>query len=148
MPWTQRTLQLLAIGHIVGGLLLPLVGQIPELGNLLVDWIFAGVEMTAPVREKALYLITLFGPTVSAWGILFLVLCNSYFEAPTGQKWYGLLLGVLLWFIGDSGWSLAQGLPSILLLNGPVALALLIPLWCARPTQISHQSNSKEETSP
>lgn len=132
MHINQRIIQIVAIAHIIGGLLLPFAGKFEPLAELLVGEMFAGIALSDQAHSQAAYVIALFGPTVASWGILMLIASNSYFAAPTRAKWYGLMCAVLVWFIGDTTYSLLHGVSAILLLNVLAALALLTPLCLSR----------------
>jgi hypothetical protein len=121
-----------AITHIILGILLPFLAQTNIVAKLLVDEMFIGIVLSDAAQLQAAYVIALFGPTVASWGILLFVLAQSFFESPTKQKWLGLIAAVLVWYIGDSAYSLINGVTTAFLLNSFVAASLLIPLWKIR----------------
>lgn len=141
MLYAYRWLQLMAIGHIIIGLLLPLLGQIDSVRRLLLDAMAPNYILSIPIAEHMTYLITLFGPTVASWGVLLLVLTNSYYQQPNKEKWLGLFVAVLIWFIGDSSYSMINGVYSAALLNSVVAMMLLLPIWQLRKLHIAENKS-------
>ncbi len=139
MSTNHRVIQIIAIAHIVLGIALPFLGKIDFVGNLLVDEIFPGIELSEIAHTQAAYIISLFGPTVASWGILLLILSNSFFAEPTREKWFGLFAAVLVWYIGDTSYSLMHDVKAALFLNSSVAVSLLIPIW------LSHDLLEKTE---
>lgn len=137
MLYAYRWLQLMAIGHIIIGLLLPLLGQIDSVRRLLLDAMAPNHILSISIAEHMTYLITLFGPTIASWGVLLLVLTKSYYQQPNKEKWLGLLVAVLIWFIGDSSYSMLNGVYSAALLNSVVAMMLLFPIWQLRKLHIA-----------
>ncbi len=132
MSTNHRIIQIIAIAHIILGIALPFLGKIDFIGNLLVEEIFSGIELSETAHTQAAYIISLFGPTVASWGILLLVLENSFYAEPTKEKWLGLFAAVLVWYIGDTSYSLMHGVQAALILNSVVAISLLIPIWLNR----------------
>lgn len=125
-------IRIVAFAHIILGILLPFLAQTNVVANLLVDEMFIGIALSNEAHLQAAYIISLFGPTVASWGILLFVLSQSFIDSPTKQKWFGLIAAVLVWYIGDSAYSLINGVTSAFFLNSFVATSLLIPLWKIR----------------
>ena len=125
-------IKLVAIVHIVLGMLLPFLAQTEIVASLLVDAMFIDIALSHEAHLQAAYIIALFCPTVASWGILLLVLFLSFIESPSKQKWLGLIAAVLVWYIGDSIYSLINGVATAFLLNSLVAISLLMPLWKLR----------------
>ncbi len=122
----------MAIAHIILGILLPFLAQTNIIATLLVNEMFKGIALSEEARSQAAYVISLFGPTVASWGILLLVLSQSFFESPSKKKWLGLITAILVWHIGDSAYSLINGVVTAFLLNSFVTASLLIPIWKLR----------------
>ncbi len=132
MLYAYRWLQLMAIGHIILGVLFPLLGQIDSVSHIILDAMAPNLILNSSIAEHMTYLITLFGPTVASWGVLLLVLTNNYYQQPNKAQWLGLMLAVLIWFIGDSSYSMLNGVHAAAALNSAVAIMLLIPIWQLR----------------
>ena len=127
-----RLIQCLAIGHIVLGISFPFLGQVNVVNELLIAGMFPDQALSADTAAQASYLITLFGPTVASWGILLLLLINTFIKAPSLYLWRGMITAVLVWYIGDTSYSGSHGATGAIILNSVVALLLLIPLWRLR----------------
>jgi len=128
----QRIIQILALGHIVLGLAFPFLMKIDVFSSFMISKMFPGMTLSGAFYDQAAYVVGVFGPTVASWGVLLLVLTNSYFSKPTKQLWTGLVLAVLVWFIGDTIYSLLHGVTFALFINGIVALLFLIPIYKSR----------------
>lgn len=127
-----RLIQCLAIGHIVLGLCFPFLGQLAYVNELLLAGMFPNQSLSHETAAQASFLITLFGPTVASWGILLLVLSNQYFSSPNKNLWRGMIIAVLVWYVGDTSYSGSHGASGAVLLNSIVAILFLIPLWRLR----------------
>ncbi|WIO73983.1 hypothetical protein QP938_11865 [Porticoccaceae bacterium LTM1] len=132
MPWCKIPLQIIAIFHIVAGIALPFLNQIPAVSDSFVASFFPGMVLEPEVAKQAAFVVALFGPTVASWGVLFLTLVNSFFAEPNGNKWWGLVLAELLWFVGDSSYATMNGVEVALPYNSVVLVGLLVPLLFAR----------------
>jgi hypothetical protein len=125
-------LRFIAVLHIILGLSLPFISQFESVSTLLLATMLPGLSLTEEVAKQVTYIIAVFGPTVASWGILFLVLVNSYFKRPDQTKWWGLIGALIVWFITDTVFSLLHGVSIALMLNGVVALFIIVPLWKSR----------------
>ena len=121
----RRWLQTLAVIHIIGGLLLPVMVYTP----LAVPY-FQHLQTTFPDSnpESLRFLIGVFGPTVASWGLLFFYAIGKAFEAQTKKDWWLLVSATLVWAVLDTTFSLANSVAAHLYLNGSVLVLFLIPL--------------------
>lgn len=125
-------LQLYALAHIIGGLLLPWLvdsALFTEYNRALAEAFSLG---DAASRAQASFLTGLMGPTIASWGLLFFFLLDYAFDHPDSRIWWGLVLAGLLWAPYDSFLSWQQGIYLNVLMNGLSLLALLVPLWLVR----------------
>lgn len=125
-------LQLYALAHIIGGLLLPwLVDSVlfTEYNRALAKAFSLG---DAASQAQASFLTGLMGPTIASWGLLFLLLLEYAFARPDPHIWRGMVLAGLLWAPYDSFLSWQQGIYLNVLMNTLSLLALLVPLWLVR----------------
>ena len=129
LTFYKRILQLVAIFHIVLGVSFPFLMQVKAFSSFFLDQIFPDLFLSTAVYKQAAYLVGVFGPTVASWGVLLLVLVNSFYTHPTRQKWYGLLLAILGWYIADTIYSLMHGVDFALYINSFVVVSLLLPLF-------------------
>lgn len=134
-------LQLYAIAHIIGGLLLPwLVDSVllTEYNRALAEAFSLG-DTTS--RAQASFLTGLMGPTIASWGLLFLLLLDYAFAHPDRRIWWGLVLAGLLWAPYDSFLSWQHGIYLNVLMNTLSLFALLVPLSLVRHN-FPHRSNT------
>jgi len=125
-------LQVIAIAHIAGGILLPFIvnTQLFSTYNALVSQAL-GFETTEKNTEIN-FLIGLFGPTIASWGVLFLYVVNNAFKNLDKRGWWAILASCILWAPYDSLLSIQQGIYINGLINLFSALIILIPLFMAR----------------
>ena len=125
-------LQLIAIVHIVGGMLLPFLVNTPlfaTYNSLLYQAL--GFDTTRQNTEIN-FLIGLFGPTIASWGMLFLFVVTTVFKNPDKRGWWAIFLCCLVWAPYDSLLSIQKGIYINALINLISSLTILIPLFMAR----------------
>jgi hypothetical protein len=123
---------LIAIIHIIGGILLPFLvnTSLFETYNSLV-YQALGFDTTKSNTEIN-FLIGLFGPTIASWGVLFLYVVTSAFQRLDQKGWWAIFLGCLAWAPYDSLLSIQKGIYINALVNLVSALAILTPLFVVR----------------
>ena len=132
LPNIKIFLQMIAIAHIVGGILLPfLVNTLlfATYNSLLYQAL--GFEASGQNAEIN-FLIGLFGPTIASWGVLFLYVVSTAFKNPDKKGWWAIFLCCVAWAPYDSLLSIQKGIFINALINLISALAILIPLFMAR----------------
>jgi len=123
---------MIAIAHIVGGILLPFLVNttlFATYNSLLYQAL--GFEASGQNAEIN-FLIGLFGPTIASWGVLFLYVVSTAFKNPDKKGWWAIFLCCLAWAPYDSLLSIQKGIYINALINLISALAILIPLFMAR----------------
>ncbi len=125
-------IKIIALAHIALGIFLPFFAQIDSVEKLLVSEVFSGIALSSEAHSQAAYVISLFGPTVASWGILLFILIQNYSQTPTHRTWLGLVAAILVWYIGDTSYSLLNNVSAAFFLNTFVVLCLLFPLWKLR----------------
>jgi hypothetical protein len=125
MKGAEKWLKLIAIIHIVGGVLLPLVVFTP-----IATPYFEHLLETFPQGDLASmkFLIGVFGPTVASWGLLFYYAIDKAFQNKTSFDWWLLFAAVMVWLVFDTTFSLFFNITAHLYINGLVALIILLPL--------------------
>lgn len=125
----RRWLQTLAVIHIIGGLLLPIMVYTP-----LAAPYFAHLQNAFPDSnpESLRFLIGVFGPTVASWGLLFFYAIGKSFESRTSKDWWVLVSAVLIWSVLDTSFSIAHNVFAHFYLNGLVLVLFLVPLILTR----------------
>jgi len=132
LPKIKIFLQMIAIAHIVGGILLPFLVNttlFATYNSLLYQAL--GFEASGQNAEIN-FLIGLFGPTIASWGVLFLYVVSTAFKNPDKKGWWAIFLCCLAWAPYDSLLSIQKGIYINALINLISALANLIPLFMAR----------------
>lgn len=125
-------LQLIAVTHIIVGILLPFLvnsALFATYNSLLYEAL--GFDTTSRHAEIN-FLIGLFGPTIASWGVLFLYVVTTAFKHPEKKGWWTIFLCCLLWAPYDSLLSIQKGIYVNALINLISSLAILIPLFMAR----------------
>lgn len=125
-------LQLVAITHILVGLILPFLvntSLFATYNTLLYQAL--GFETTRQ-NEQVNFLVGLFGPTIASWGILFLYVVTVAFKNPDKRGWWAIFACCILWAPYDSLLSIQKGIYINALINLISALTILIPLFMAR----------------
>ncbi|AUD78182.1 hypothetical protein CW740_02575 [Kangiella profundi] len=121
----KRWLQTLAIIHVIGGLLLPVM-----VYTSLAAPYFQHLQTAFPNSnpQSLQFLIGVFGPTVASWGLLFFYAIGKAFETKTKKDWWLLVCATLVWAVLDTTFSLANHVAAHFYLNGSVLVLFLIPL--------------------
>lgn len=125
-------IKIIAVAHIFLGVLLPFLAQIGTIEKLLVSAMFNNIELSREAHVQVSYVISLFGPTIASWGVLLFILIQHYSQTPTAKTWLGLVAAILVWYIGDTAYSLLNNVSAAFVLNTLVAICLLVPLWQIR----------------
>jgi len=72
-----------------------------------------------------MFLVSVFGPTIASWGILFFSLARTFFSNPTRGLWWALILSIVTWALLDSALCVYYGIYSAVVLNAAVAALFL-----------------------
>ncbi|MCW9027947.1 MAG: hypothetical protein OQJ80_03355 [Kangiella sp.] len=130
----RRWLQTLAVIHIIGGLLLPVM-----VYTSLATPYFTHLKSAFPDSnpESLRFLIGVFGPTVASWGLLFFYAIGKAFESRTMKDWWFLISAVLIWSVIDTVFSIANNVFAHFYLNGLVLVLFMVPLLLTRK-QFNH----------
>jgi hypothetical protein len=142
---TKIFLQLIAIAHIIGGILLPFLVNTAlfQTYNILV-YQSLGFDTTR-ANPEINFLIGLFGPTIASWGVLFLYVVTSAFKNRDQKGWWAIFLCCLAWAPYDSLLSIQKGIYINALINLISALAILIPLFMARKYFFHSEKSQSDE---
>jgi len=142
---TKIFLQLIAIAHIIGGILLPFLVNTAlfQTYNILV-YQSLGFDTTR-ANPEINFLIGLFGPTIASWGVLFLYVVTSAFKNRDQKGWWAIFLCCLAWAPYDSLLSIQKSIYINALINLISALAILIPLFMARKYFFHSEKSQSDE---
>ena len=128
MVVVKRILLALALAHIVAGFALTFLPFAPSAHAQLVRVIFGEGKGSSEV----LFLVSVFGPTVASWGILFYSLTTSFFRNPTACSWRALVLSIFVWAPFDSALCIYYGLKFAVAFNAVIAVIFLGLLFTLR----------------
>ena len=131
----QRTkffLQLIAIAHIIGGVLLPFLVNTSVFATYNTMVYQALGFDTTWTNPEVNFLIGLFGPTIASWGVLFFYVVSSAFKNLDPKGWWAIFLSCVAWAPYDSLLSIQHGIYINALVNLISAAAILTPLFLAR----------------
>lgn len=120
-------LKLVGPVHLVGGLLLALTGFMPSTQAILSSFFpVAGSAAWSP------FFVSVFGPTVASWGLLFGILVGQFFERPNEALWRGLVLSLVVWAPLDTALCVYYGFTTGVVLNAIVLVIVGTLLIAAR----------------
>ncbi|HNP66108.1 MAG TPA: hypothetical protein PKH39_19425 [Woeseiaceae bacterium] len=120
-------LKLVGPVHLVGGLLLALTGFVPSAQAILSSFFpSAGSAAWSP------FFVSVFGPTIASWGLLFGILVRQFFEQPNESLWRGLVLSLVVWAPLDTALCIYYGFTTGAILNAIVLLLVGALLMAAR----------------
>jgi hypothetical protein len=115
----ERLLKLAGPIHVIGGLLLFAAGFSPwalsHLQPLLIgnsDYVWSA------------YFVSILGPTIASWGVLFAALVNQFYETPSLRLWRSLVLAILVWAPLDTALSLRYGITLGAVVNTTIVFIL------------------------
>ena len=131
----QRTkffLQLIAIAHIIGGVLLPFLVYTSVFATYNTMVYQALGFDTTWTNPEVNFLTGLFGPTIASWGVLFFYVVSSAFKNLDPKGWWAIFLSCVAWAPYDSLLSIQHGIYINGLINLISAAAILTPLFLAR----------------
>lgn len=131
----EKWLKLIAIIHIVGGVLLPLIVFTPTSASY-----FEHLQKAFPQADltSMKFLIGVFGPTVASWGLLFYYAVGKAFQSKTPRDWWLLFAAVMVWLAFDTAFSLFFNITAHLFINTFIALAISLPLLYSKPLFIKY----------
>lgn len=135
MTFTEKWLKGIALIHISGGILLPIMVFTPIAGSYF-DHLLQAFPQGDLTSMK--FLIGVFGPTVASWGLLFYYSVGKAFQSRTSKDWWFMVFAILVWVVLDTTYSLNFDISSHLYINGTITLLLLIPLLLHK-SQFSEQ---------
>jgi hypothetical protein len=124
---TQRLLELVGPVHVIGGLLLFASGFSPSAQSLL-------EALVRPPADASWspFFVSVLGPTIASWGVLFGTLTRQYFTSPTKKTWNALTLSLLIWAPLDSALCVFYRFYSGAIVNAIVFIAVIGLLIAAR----------------
>ncbi len=98
-PWLIRWMHSVVAGHLLVGLLLPWIADLPlvEAYHRYIEQQFGGHYANGSARSLQVWWISLFGPTVAGMSIWMGALVYFGARYRSSLAWAALILGTLLW---------------------------------------------------
>lgn len=131
----QRWLLLLSMLIVLFGLFMALANSsaLFDLLNSQIDPVFWD-EQALPQEAIAFrsWSYSLTGATMAGWGIFFIFLIQYGLRNRQKWAWNCLLIGMLVWYLPDTGMSLAYGVTFNAFFNSFLLLLVLVPLLAIR----------------
>lgn len=133
-------LKLVALGHILLGLAVPLLAfssGFDFYAEQIQRAFWPNTGMPEQVLDYARWMVALFGPTVASWGVLMWYIVRAGAQSSAAWPWNALLLSLLAWAPLDIGISLLHGFASHVLLNLLAIAAIALPCLILRARSTS-----------
>lgn len=125
-------LQMLAVLHIIVGLALPWLVELPQFAfynrHLLAAFNTDSIEALALGK----FMTGILGPTVASWGVLFLFVVTVSFQTRSKTGWYIMFIAITGWTLCDMYLSFVAGVYLNLVIDLIVSGLLLTPLLKTR----------------
>lgn len=86
----------------------------------------------AAARDFQAWAYGVWGATIAGWGIAVAFIAAQAFRRREAWAWHAIALGTALWFVLDTGRSLAHGVTFNVAVNIFVLLAVAVPLLSTR----------------
>lgn len=137
-----RWLLLVAMGHIVAGLVLPIWAYSPAFdfySDLLKDAFWLAQEVPQETKEFQRWILALFGPTIASVGVLMTYLIKAGIKHREPGPWNALLIVTAIWAPGDIGISLMYNFWPHVLVDAVAMLVIVPPTLILRARSIKHQ---------
>ena len=133
----EKLLKLFGIFHIVGGLLLSTFVFIEPMHSFVLEVLY-GTD-TIINQQQIVFWISILGPTIASWGVLFFLSVTQYFENPTKQGFWMLVGSIIIWAPIDSALCAYNGIILGAVANGSVVLVFLVLLF--RIKKLTHNKH-------
>lgn len=125
-------LQAIAVLHIIGGLLLPVLVETLAF-NVYHQHLAHAFKLNSsmPAAETR-FLVGILGPTIASWGVLFLYTVKTAFSNPNPRAWWFIVIACMVWAPYDSWLSISHGVNLNAYLNLVVLACIAIPMFRVR----------------
>jgi len=121
-----KLLKLIAIMHVGAGLLLSALIFITSIHGFLLNLLYPNGSTNT---EQIIFWISILGPTIASWGVLFYSAIASYEAHPSKQSFNFLVASVLIWAPIDSALCLYNGIYLGVIGNSFILILLLALLY-------------------
>ena len=130
--YIKSFLQAIAIFHVIVGLCFPWIVDFPLFDYYKQHLHLAFNTNPESTGQQADFLITIFGPTIASWGVLFLYAVNSGFSRPSPHAWWFMIAACVAWVPYDSIYSLQHGIYLNAIINAIAFVMIVTPLLLVR----------------
>lgn len=124
----RQFLSLLAILHIIVGLILPFIANTRLFNYYNEKMLVAFNTSSIESLELGKFMIGILGPSIASWGVLFLFLVQHAYRTGSSTAWITMIIAIVGWSIYDMALSVYAGVYLNLLIDCFVMSLLLIPL--------------------
>ncbi len=134
-PWLIFWLYAVAVGHLVGGLLMTYVGDAAALADYHrnIELAFQSSGTAANLHGLQVWWFALFGATVQSYALFMGALVYLGNRYRSRVAWGAMIAGVALWGPQDIWMSMQAGVWSHVWVDGLAMVSLLVPLvWLLR----------------
>jgi len=128
----KLVLQVLAVLHVLVGLALPWLVELPQFGFYNRHLLAAFDTDSAEALALGKFMIGILGPTVASWGLLFLFVVNVSFTTRSRTGWYFMVFAITGWCLCDMYLSFVAGVYLNLIIDMIVLGLFLTPLFRTR----------------
>jgi len=128
----KLVLQTLAVLHIIVGLALPWLVELPQFAFYNRHLLTAFNADSTEALALGKFMVGLLGPTIASWGVLFLFVVTVSFQTRSRSGWFVMIIAITGWTLCDMYFSLRFGVYLNLVIDLIVAGLLLTPLLKTR----------------
>ena len=131
----EKWLLLLAYGHIVAGVAIPLLaysGWFDYYSALLQETFWQGAPTPAPAMEFQRWIVALFGPTIASVGVVMAFLVRAGMRSGEAWPWTAILAALAVWGPGDIGISMLRHFWLHVQIDMAILLAIVPPVLILR----------------
>ena len=124
----EKLLKILAIAHITGGLILSSLIFIEPVHSTVLQMIYGSnaVTLSSSPAQQTIFWISILGPTIASWGLLFYFVVEHYFNQPGRYTFKIMVASILVLAPLDSALCLYVGIYPGVAANALVMLVFLI----------------------
>ena len=136
----EHWLYLVAIGHILAGLALPLLAYSSAFdfyAELIRGAFWPGTQVPPEADSFQRWIVALFGPTVTSWGILMLYLVRAGIRSKEVWPWNALIVAVIAWAPADITISLLHEFWLHVVVDIIAVIAITVPACLLRTQRIA-----------
>ncbi len=131
----EKLLKLLALAHILGGLAVSSLLFIEPLHPIMLEVIYG--SSSVPNQQQIFFWLSILGPTIASWGVLFYLAVCQYFSHPSPTSLKMMAASILVWAPLDSALCLVNGIYIGALGNALVLLVFMVLLYRVRSLAVA-----------